>query len=112
MGCYLKRPQLQRAKQEGIVYECDVSMGCYLKRPQLPHATWSSRGSSQFQWAATSNALSYTRAEVQGLLANAQKFQWAATSNALSYPLHSGRVRHDATKVSMGCYLKRPQLRI
>ena len=37
-----------------------VSMGCYLKRPQLQvFNLLEATGDGRFQWAATSNALSY-----------------------------------------------------
>ncbi len=61
-----------------------VSMGCYIKRPQLHcQTTLHQEGYQKFQWAATSNALSYT-SRSDSFWAWA-KFQWAATSNALSY---------------------------
>ncbi len=59
-------------------------MGCYLKRPQLLFSAAGLLLKQWFQWAATSNALSYgTR--TRRAQDKRKKFQWAATSNALSY---------------------------
>ncbi len=84
-------------------------MGCYLKRPQLHRTVRLLRWFTQFQWAATSNALSYYPSRsvrsrrgmcFNGLLPQTPSatflysrffadtlFQWAATSNALSYSI-------------------------
>ena len=133
MGCYLKRPQLHR---NGLCEEREkhrVSMGCYLKHPQLQDASKNSENcTSWFQWAATSNALSYKESNLTTPMSSA-KFQRAATSNALSYsrsvpdwpllrPCFNGllpqtpsatlylRESQFFVSVSMGCYLKRPLL--
>ncbi len=88
-----------------------VSMGCYLKRPQLRAKLKELADllENTFQWAATSNALSYQPVLREANLS--ERFQWAATSNALSYKEHGYvYVEFESFQVSMGCYLKRPQL--
>jgi len=87
-----------------------VSMGCYLKRPQLLACLIMLLiPAPAFQWAATSNALSY-RKPFRVALRTWDGFQWAATSNALSTHFQEPLSISAGQSVSMGCYLKRPQL--
>src|SRR5262245_5784353 len=85
-GLLPQTPSATNRSKDTAIQIRKVSMGCDLKRPQLQETAAS-------------------------LMAHLVKFQWAATSNALSYNNrrgHSGK--NQQSDVSMGCDLKRPQL--
>ncbi len=112
MGCYIKRPQLPMAV-EPTEDELCVSMGCYIKRPQLRSGKLHWEQLNQFRFNGLLHQTPSATSSLIYSIGNAywEEFQWAATSNALSYfkPVDFPEWR-AGEEVSMGCYIKRPQL--